>query len=220
MFHREAVANGGTNARSWRDAVGGSGTAGSIRAHEVRCLRVRRAWPCGHVAGWHRGATEIVRATSLLDNPNQRGLMPFERDTLADTGSLYLCITQSVQAELQLEETSQKTITTADGKRRVGLLGRAADNCGSTGAGTRPGFCARPSSSGPGRPSPNRLGPRPTISSKNEPAKRIKPACALAFKWIRILWRCWQTRTPYDESRYIAAFTKQDSPLIKMLQAT
>jgi transposase len=24
---------------------------------------------------------------------------------------------------------------------------------------------------------------------------------ALAFKWIRILFRCWQLRTPYDESR-------------------
>jgi len=25
---------------------------------------------------------------------------------------------------------------------------------------------------------------------------------ALAFKWIRILWRCWHDRTPYDEQRY------------------
>lgn len=28
---------------------------------------------------------------------------------------------------------------------------------------------------------------------------------ALAFKWIRILWRCWQDRTPYDEARYTRA---------------
>lgn len=27
---------------------------------------------------------------------------------------------------------------------------------------------------------------------------------ALAFKWIRVLWKCWVTRTPYDESRYLA----------------
>ena len=26
---------------------------------------------------------------------------------------------------------------------------------------------------------------------------------ALAFKWIRILWRCWQNRIPYDETRYL-----------------
>lgn len=26
---------------------------------------------------------------------------------------------------------------------------------------------------------------------------------ALAFKWIRILFRCWQSRTPYDESVYL-----------------
>lgn len=26
---------------------------------------------------------------------------------------------------------------------------------------------------------------------------------ALAFKWIRILFRCWQNRTPYDETKYM-----------------
>ena len=26
---------------------------------------------------------------------------------------------------------------------------------------------------------------------------------ALAFKWIRVLYTCWQTRTPYDEQRYM-----------------
>lgn len=26
---------------------------------------------------------------------------------------------------------------------------------------------------------------------------------ALAFKWIRILWRCWHDGTPYDEQRYL-----------------
>lgn len=28
---------------------------------------------------------------------------------------------------------------------------------------------------------------------------------ALAFKWIRILFRCWKERTPYEETRYLAA---------------
>lgn len=40
---------------------------------------------------------------------------------------------------------------------------------------------------------------------------------ALAFKWIRILYRCWQTRTPYNESRYLAALKKRGSPLLATL---
>jgi transposase len=43
---------------------------------------------------------------------------------------------------------------------------------------------------------------------------------ALAFKWIRILYRCWQTRTPYDESTYLNALTERGSPLLKTLAAT
>jgi transposase len=42
---------------------------------------------------------------------------------------------------------------------------------------------------------------------------------SLAFKWIRILWRCWQDRTPYDESRYIQSLINQNSPLTKYLLA-
>ena len=41
---------------------------------------------------------------------------------------------------------------------------------------------------------------------------------ALAFKWIRILYRCWQTRTAYDESKYLHALLKRGSPLIKDFQ--
>ncbi len=37
---------------------------------------------------------------------------------------------------------------------------------------------------------------------------------ALAFKWIRILYRCWIDRTPYDESRYLEALKKRGSPLL------
>ena len=40
---------------------------------------------------------------------------------------------------------------------------------------------------------------------------------ALAFKWIRILYRCWQDRTPYDESRYLEALRRSGSPLLKQL---
>src|SRR5215467_5550607 len=37
---------------------------------------------------------------------------------------------------------------------------------------------------------------------------------ALAYKWIRIVYRCWQTRTAYDESTYLLAFKRRRSPLI------
>lgn len=37
---------------------------------------------------------------------------------------------------------------------------------------------------------------------------------ALAFKWIRILYRCWQTRTPYDESTYLNSLRRRGSPLL------
>jgi len=32
---------------------------------------------------------------------------------------------------------------------------------------------------------------------------------ALAFKWIRILYRCWQSRTPYNEDRYMETLAKR-----------
>ena len=37
---------------------------------------------------------------------------------------------------------------------------------------------------------------------------------ALAFKWIRIIYRCWKTRTPYDESVYLKALKRRGSPLL------
>ena len=43
---------------------------------------------------------------------------------------------------------------------------------------------------------------------------------ALAFKWLRILYRCWQSRTPYDESKYLEALRRRGSPLIKHLGET
>ncbi len=43
---------------------------------------------------------------------------------------------------------------------------------------------------------------------------------ALAFKWIRILYRCWQTRTPYNESTYLKALERRGSPLLKQHSVT
>lgn len=36
---------------------------------------------------------------------------------------------------------------------------------------------------------------------------------SLAFKWIRIMYRCWQDRTKYDEVKYLQALKKSNSPL-------
>ena len=38
---------------------------------------------------------------------------------------------------------------------------------------------------------------------------------SLAFKWIRILYRCWQTGVAYDESRYLKALERRGSPLVR-----
>ncbi|KTF17059.1 transposase [Pseudoalteromonas sp. H105] len=38
---------------------------------------------------------------------------------------------------------------------------------------------------------------------------------SLAFKWIRILFRCWKTHTPYDEPTYLTALKSKGSPLLK-----
>lgn len=35
---------------------------------------------------------------------------------------------------------------------------------------------------------------------------------SLAFKWIRILWKCWQDRTPYNEEAYLDALKRRKSP--------
>ena len=35
----------------------------------------------------------------------------------------------------------------------------------------------------------------------------------LAFKWIRIVFRCWKDRAAYDESRYLITLAKRNSPL-------
>ena len=39
---------------------------------------------------------------------------------------------------------------------------------------------------------------------------------ALAFKWQRILWRCWQDRKPYDDPQYEATLRRRKSPLVKL----
>lgn len=40
---------------------------------------------------------------------------------------------------------------------------------------------------------------------------------AFAFKWIRIIYRCWQTRESYDEARYLNRLREICSPLAHRL---
>jgi transposase len=41
---------------------------------------------------------------------------------------------------------------------------------------------------------------------------------ALAYKWIRIIFRVWQTRIPYSETRYIEQLRQKNSPVINFLE--
>ena len=43
---------------------------------------------------------------------------------------------------------------------------------------------------------------------------------ALAYKWQRIIFRCWQNRVPYDEAKYIQRLKKTGSPIYKILEAS
>ena len=38
---------------------------------------------------------------------------------------------------------------------------------------------------------------------------------ALAYKWQRVIFRCWQDRTPYDDAHYEAVLRRRKSPLVK-----
>jgi transposase len=40
---------------------------------------------------------------------------------------------------------------------------------------------------------------------------------ALAYKWQRVIWKCWQTRTVYKEQIYEAALRKNGSPIVNLL---
>ena len=40
---------------------------------------------------------------------------------------------------------------------------------------------------------------------------------ALAYKWIRILWKCWHDGVPYDEAKYLQRLREKGSPLVQNL---
>jgi transposase len=41
---------------------------------------------------------------------------------------------------------------------------------------------------------------------------------ALAFKWQRVIFRCWKDREPYDDARYEATLQRRGSPLVKLFR--
>jgi hypothetical protein len=57
---------------------------------------------------------------------------------------------------------------------------------------------------------------RAYYSQQREKGKSHQAAVrALAFKWIRIIWRCWQERKPYDEVKYLESLRRKGSPLLQ-----
>ena len=42
---------------------------------------------------------------------------------------------------------------------------------------------------------------------------------ALAYKWIRIIYRCWSQQDVYDEAKYLMALERRQSPLAELLPA-
>jgi transposase len=43
---------------------------------------------------------------------------------------------------------------------------------------------------------------------------------SLAFKWLRILWKCWRDRKPYDEDRYLKRLAVRNPVLFALLPTT
>lgn len=43
---------------------------------------------------------------------------------------------------------------------------------------------------------------------------------ALAFKWQRIMWRCWQNHTPYDDTKYVESLKRDSNELYARVLAT
>ena len=52
-------------------------------------------------------------------------------------------------------------------------------------------------------------------SQKANGKSHAKAVRALAYKWIRVIWKCWQTKTMYDEMKYLECLRKRNSPLLK-----
>jgi len=54
------------------------------------------------------------------------------------------------------------------------------------------------------------------LQQRNDGSPHHTAVRALAYKWQRIIWRCWQDRKPYDERIYEAALKKHGSPIVAL----
>ena len=54
------------------------------------------------------------------------------------------------------------------------------------------------------------------LQQRTKGARHHTAVRALAFKWQRIIWRCWQDRRPYDEVIYEASLKKHGSPIVAL----
>src|SRR5437762_609159 len=61
----------------------------------------------------------LVTAKITLSNPKRPDLRSIEVETLADSGSAYLCIPEHVSIQLSLDEFEKREVTIADGSKRV-----------------------------------------------------------------------------------------------------
>jgi transposase len=52
-------------------------------------------------------------------------------------------------------------------------------------------------------------------SQRAKGKSQAKAVRALAYKWIRIMFKCWKTKTAYDEVKYLESLRKRNSPLLK-----
>lgn len=52
------------------------------------------------------------------------------------------------------------------------------------------------------------------VSQKAKGKSHHAAVRAVAYKWIRIIWKCWQTRTKYDEARYLEVLRMKGSKLV------
>jgi len=53
------------------------------------------------------------------------------------------------------------------------------------------------------------------VSQKAKGKSHQAAVRALAYKWIRIIWKCWQTRTKYSEARYVECLRRKGSKLVR-----
>jgi hypothetical protein len=52
---------------------------------------------------------------------------------------------------------------------------------------------------------------------RDEPQTAQTATLALAYKWLRIIHRCWKDRVPYDEAKYLDRLKATGSPLVKLI---